>query len=428
LRQESIPFNYSNSNSTKAILVGVKVVSNSHQISLNELRGLAITAEYQPIAELTQKLNEINPKTFLGSGKVEELKQAVSHHSPEVVVFDEELSPRQNRELEKILKCRVIDRPWLILEIFSDHARSREAKTQVELARLKYALPRLTKMWGHLSRQRGGIGMKDVGETQIQLDKRMIRNQIHKLEKKLKQIDREKNTQRKSRQGVYKVALVGYTNVGKSSLMNKLTGAETLVENKLFATLDSTVRKIKKNFPYPVLLSDTVGLINKLPHDLVASFKSTLDEVRNADLLIHVVDISHHEYQNQMQITNNLLIEMKMDKIDMILVFNKTDSIEDIDELDKALEQFPSSIGISCKKNEGIDILRQQIISRYENNLLPYQLSIQHSQARLISQIRKFALIVNEDYEEDSICLNLRLPPGGKTKLQNLFSRGEIIK
>ena len=169
-------------------------------------------------------------------------------------------------------------------------------------------------------------------------------------------------------------------------------------------------------------------MINKLPHDLVASFKSTLDEVRNADLLIHVVDISHHEYQNQMQITNNLLIEMKMDKIDMILVFNKTDSIEDIDELDKALEQFPSSIGISCKKNEGIDILRQQIISRYENNLLPYQLSIQHSQARLISQIRKFALIVNEDYEEDSICLNLRLPPGGKTKLQNLFSRGEIIK
>ena len=317
---------------------------NSHSISLNELTGLAVTAEYEPVAELTQRLTEINPKTFLGSGKVEELKQAVSHHLPEVVVFDEELSPRQNRELEKFLKCRVIDRPWLILEIFSDHARTREAKTQVELARLKYALPRLTKMWGHLSRQRGGIGMKDVGETQIQLDQRMIRNQIHKLEKKLKQIDREKKTQRKSRQGIFKVALVGYTNVGKSSLMNKLTGSDTLVENKLFATLDSTVRKIKKNFPYPILLSDTVGLINKLPHDLVASFKSTLDEVRNADLLIHVVDISHHEYKNQMQITNNLLIEMEMDEIDIILVFNKTDSIEDIEELDKALQSYPSSV------------------------------------------------------------------------------------
>ena len=422
MKQESVPFTYSNSHATKAILVGVSLPGNSHSISLNELTGLAVTAEYEPVAELTQRLTEINPKTFLGSGKVEELKQAVSHHLPEVVVFDEELSPRQNRELEKFLKCRVIDRPWLILEIFSDHARTREAKTQVELARLKYALPRLTKMWGHLSRQRGGIGMKDVGETQIQLDQRMIRNQIHKLEKKLKQIDLEKKTQRKSRQGVFKVALVGYTNVGKSSLMNKLTGADTLVENRLFATLDSTVRKIKKNFPYPVLLSDTVGLINKLPHDLVASFKSTLDEVRNADLLIHVVDISHHEYKNQMQITNNLLIEMEMDEIDVILVFNKTDSIEDIEELDKALQSHPSSIGISCKNNEGIDTLRQQIANCYEKKLSPHQLSIQHSQAGLISKIRKFALIVNEDYEEDRICLSLRLPPGGKTKLENLFS------
>jgi len=422
LKQESVPFTYSNSHATKAILVGVSLPGNSHSISLNELTGLAVTAEYEPVAELTQRLTEINPKTFLGSGKVEELKQAVSHHLPEVVVFDEELSPRQNRELEKFLKCRVIDRPWLILEIFSDHARTREAKTQVELARLKYALPRLTKMWGHLSRQRGGIGMKDVGETQIQLDQRMIRNQIHKLEKKLKQIDREKRTQRKSRQGIFKVALVGYTNVGKSSLMNKLTGSDTLVENKLFATLDSTVRKIKKNFPYPILLSDTVGLINKLPHDLVASFKSTLDEVRNADLLIHVVDISHHEYKNQMQITNNLLVEMEMDEIDVIIVFNKTDSIEDIEELDKALQSYPSSIGISCKNNEGIDTLRQQIANCYEKKLSPHQLSIQHSQAGLISKIRKFALIVNEAYEEDRICLSLRLPPGGKTKLENLFS------
>ena len=422
MKQESIQITYPNSHSTKAILVGVSLLGNSHPISLNELAGLAVTAEYKPVAELTQRLTQINPKTFLGSGKVEELKQAVSHHSPEVVVFDEELSPRQNRELEKILKCRVIDRSWLILEIFSDHARTREAKTQVELARLKYALPRLTKMWGHLSRQRGGIGMKDVGETQIQLDQRMIRNQIHKLEKKLKQIDLEKKTQRKSRQGVFKVALVGYTNVGKSSLMNKLTGADTLVENRLFATLDSTVRKIKKNFPYPVLLSDTVGLINKLPHDLVASFKSTLDEVRNADLLIHVVDISHHEYKNQMQITNNLLIEMEMDEIDIILVFNKTDSIEDIEELDKALQSYPLSIGISCKNNEGIDTLKQQIANRYEKKLSPHQLSIQHSQAGLISKIRKFALIVNEDYEEDGIYLSLRLPPGGKTKLENLFS------
>ena len=415
-------------NSPKTILVGIKLPGNpsSSEILLDELKGLAVTAEYDPVAELTQRLNEINPKTFIGRGKVEELKHAVIHHSPQVVIFDEELSPRQNRELEKILKCRVIDRPWLILEIFSHHARTREAKTQVELARLKYALPRLTKMWGHLSRQRGGIGMKDVGETQIQLDQRMIRNEIHKLEKKLKQIDREKKTQRKSRQGTFKVALVGYTNVGKSSLMNKLTGANTLVENKLFATLDPTVRKIKKNFPYPVLLSDTVGLINKLPHDLVASFKSTLDEVRDADLLIHVVDISHPEYKNQLQTTDDLLIQMGMDEIEVILVFNKIDSIEDIEILENAHEKFPSAVSISCKKNEGIDVLRQKIIIQYEKRLSPYLMELEHSQAGIISQIRKFALIVKEDYKEDRICLSLRLPPGGKAKLKNILNSQEI--
>ena len=415
-------------NSPKTILVGIKLPGNpsSSEILLDELKGLAVTAEYDPVAELTQRLNEINPKTFIGRGKVEELKHAVIHHSPEVVIFDEELSPRQNRELEKILKCRVIDRPWLILEIFSHHARTREAKTQVELARLKYALPRLTKMWGHLSRQRGGIGMKDVGETQIQLDQRMIRNEIHKLEKKLKQIDREKKTQRKSRQGTFKVALVGYTNVGKSSLMNKLTGANTLVENKLFATLDPTVRKIKKNFPYPVLLSDTVGLINKLPHDLVASFKSTLDEVRDADLLIHVVDISHPEYKNQLQTTDDLLIQMGMDEIEVILVFNKIDSIEDIEILEKAHEKFPSAVSISCKKNEGIDVMTQKIIIQYEKRLSPHLMELEHSQAGIISQIRKFALIVKEDYKEDRICLSLRLPPGGKAKLKNILNSQEI--
>jgi len=419
VKQETIT--YSNTSSSKAILVGLRLPGETGEISLEELTGLALTAGYEPVANLSQRLVEINSKTFIGSGKVEELQQAVIHHSPETVVFDEDLSPRQNRELEKILKCRVIDRPWLILEIFSRHARTREAKAQVELARLKYALPRLTKMWSHLSRQRGGIGMREVGETQIQLDQRMIRNDIHKLEKILKQIDKEKKTQRKSRQSVFKVALVGYTNVGKSSLMNELTGADTLVENKLFATLDSTVRKIKKNFPYPVLLSDTVGLINKLPHDLVASFRSTLDEVRDADLLIHVVDISHAEYEDQMRTTHDLLEQMDMGQIDVLLVFNKIDSVKDIEELDRALDNFSSSIGISCKTNQGLDELRKKIVSHYENKMLPYRLELKHSQAGLISKIRKCALIVKEDYTEDKICLSLRLPPGSKTKINAIL-------
>lgn len=403
----------------KAILVGVSMPGTpSSEISLEELDGLSTTANYEPVATLTQHLAKINPKTFLGSGKVEELRLAVKHHDPEVVIFDEELSPRQNRELENILKCRVMDRPWVILEIFSDHAKTREAKTQVELARMKYSLPRLTGMWGHLSRQRGGIGMKDVGETQIQLDKRMIRNEIHKLEKKLVQIDKEKKTQRKKRQVAYKVALVGYTNAGKSTLMNSLTGADTLVEDKLFATLDATVRKIKKNFPYPVLLSDTVGLISKLPHDLVASFKSTLDEVRDADLLIHVVDLSHHGYAEQMRTANDLLMEMGVDDIDIILAFNKIDALPDTETLDRALHAHPSAIGISCKTGQGIESLRQQMVFHYEKNLAPYRLELKHSQASLIQQIRKYALVLKEDYTPNNIVLNLRVATGAKAKLE----------
>ena len=408
----------------KAILVGISMPSSPPaEISLEELAGLVTTAQYNPVATLTQRLTEINPKTFVGSGKVEEIRLAVKHHNPEAVIFDEELSPRQNRELENILKCRVMDRPWVILEIFSDHARTREAKTQVELARMKYALPRLTGMWGHLSRQRGGIGMKDVGETQIQLDRRMIRNEIHKLEKKLVQIDKEKKTQRKNRSGTYKVALVGYTNAGKSSLMNCLTGADTLVEDKLFATLDATVRKIKKNFPYPVLLSDTVGLINKLPHDLVASFKSTLDEVRDANLLIHVVDLSHPEYIEQMRTADDLLREMSADDIDIVIAFNKVDSLPDIEILDRALHAFPSSVGISCQTGQGIDSLRQQIIYHYEKKLAPYRLELDHSQAILVQEIRKVALILKEDYNPDGIVLSLRLSLEAKAKLESILKR-----
>lgn len=407
----------------KAILVGVSMPGtiSPSKISLEELEGLATTAQYEPIATFTQRLTDINPKTFLGSGKVEEIKMAVEHHNPEAVIFDEELSPRQNRELEKIFKCRVMDRPWVILEIFSNHAKTREAKTQVELARLKYELPRLTRMWGHLSRQRGGIGMKDVGETQIQLDQRMIRNQIHKLEKKLVQIDKEKKTQRKNRAGTYKVALVGYTNAGKSTLMNCLTGADTLVEDKLFATLDSTVRKIKKNFPYPVLLSDTVGLISKLPHDLVASFKSTLDEVRNADLLIHVVDLSHTDYAEQMRTADDLLREMKVDDLDILTVFNKVDALPDIEILDRALNSFPSSIGISCHSGQGMETLRQQIVYHYEKKLAPYHLELEHSQAILVQKIRKFALVLKEDYNPNGIALSLRLSTKAKAKLESLL-------
>ncbi|MEO2043941.1 MAG: GTPase HflX, partial [Nitrospinaceae bacterium] len=330
-------------------------------------------------------------------------------------------SPAQNRNLENIFKCRVIDRSWLILEIFGNHARTREAKAQVELASLKYALPRLTKMWGHLSRQRGGIGMKDVGETQIQLDRRLIRDRITKLDRKLKQIDLEKKTQRKNRRDIYKVALVGYTNAGKSTLMNQLTGADTLVENKLFATLDSTIRKIKKNFPYPVVLSDTVGLIDKLPHDLIASFKSTLDEVRDANLLIRMVDISDPNAKRQIQTTNNVINDLGVENTDSLLVFNKVDKINDPEILELELQRYPKAIIISSKTGTGLDLLRKAIISSYESKLSPHQITLKYEQAKLIPQIRKYAVIVRSDYEDTFINLDLRLPPGGKEQIEKLL-------
>ena len=411
--------------SGKAILVGVGLPTTGQPTrdpDLDELRGLATTAHYTPVADITQRLTAINPKTLIGSGKVEQIVESVRWHEPDVVIFDEALTPAQNKNLEKLFSCRVIDRHWLILEIFSEHARTREAKTQVELARLKYALPRLTKLWGHLSRQRGGIGLKEVGEKQIQLDKRLIRDQIHKLEKKLKDIDRERAVQRKSRRDAYQAALVGYTDVGKSTLMNCLTDSATLVENKLFATLDATVRKVTKNFPYPILMTDTVGLIDKLPHDLVASFKSTIDEVRDADLLLHVVDISHPEYRRQMKTAEDLLNELgAVENADILLVFNKTDRIN-AEQREEARLAWPEAVFVSCKKEEGLDDLRKAIIARYEKRLRPVNVVLGYDKAPLLSQIRKNALIVSEQYDEDAIRLDLRVRPERRDRLMQLLN------
>jgi GTPase len=408
----------------KAILIGIEFVStgsSSLDNNLKELNGLAETAHYNVISIVSQKLTRINPKSFIGKGKVEEVSQLIRQFSADIIIFDENLSPAQNKNLENIFKCRVIDRSWLILEIFGNHARTRESKAQVELASLKYALPRLTKMWGHLSRQRGGIGMKDVGETQIQLDRRLIRNRITKLDRKLKQIDIEKKTQRKNRRDIYKVALVGYTNAGKSTLMNQLTGADTLVENKLFATLDSTIRKIKKNFPHPVVLSDTVGLIDKLPHDLIASFKSTLDEVRDANLLIRMVDISDPNAKRQIQTTNKVINDLGVENTDSLLVFNKVDKINDPEILELELRRHPKAIIISSKNGTGLDLLRKAIISSYESKLSPHQITLKYEQAKLIPQIRKYGVIVKSDYEDIFISLDLRLPPGGKEQIEKLL-------
>ena len=329
--------------------------------SLEELTGLAKTAGYDVIEKISVKLNKVNPRSFFGKGKIDEFKDLVEQCQADWVVFNEDLTPSQNRNIENSLKCNVIDRCALIIEIFAKHARTREAKTQVELARLNYMLPRLTGQWSHLSRQRGGIGLREVGEKQLEIDRRLIQKKIFKLKKELESIDKERKIQRKNRSNLFKAALVGYTNAGKSTLMNSLTGSILLVENKLFATLDSTVRTLKTAGRPKILIADTVGLIDKLPHSLVASFKSTLDEIRYANLIIKVVDITHQSFDKHISTTQKVLQELGVCDIPSFWVFNKIDLLREEEILANLKSRHPEGIFVSGKNSSGINLLKEKI-------------------------------------------------------------------
>ncbi|RZJ63145.1 MAG: GTPase HflX, partial [Flavobacterium sp.] len=312
----------------RAVLVGVVTPGEKEEQTkeyLDELAFLVDTAGGKVEKVFTQKMLKPERATFVGTGKLEEIKAYVKSEEIDTVVFDDELSPSQLRNIDRELGVKVLDRSNLILDIFASRAQTAQAKTQVELAQLQYVLPRLTGMWTHLERQKGGIGMRGPGETQIESDRRIILNKISLLKERLRNIDRQNETQRKNRGQLIRVALVGYTNVGKSTIMNMLSKSEVFAENKLFATLDTTVRKVViENLPF--LLSDTVGFIRKLPHHLVECFKSTLDEVREADLLIHVVDVSHPNFEDQINTVNETLKDIGAIDKDMILVFNKIDA------------------------------------------------------------------------------------------------------
>ena len=311
-----------------AILIGVctpSVTPEKVKEYLTELAFLVDTAGGVPDRQFTQNLPYPDPKTYLGSGKLNEVRDYVAEHKIDLAVFDDELTPSQARNIEKVLGCKIMDRTHLILDIFAKRAQTAHAKVQVELAQYQYLLPRLTGMWTHLEKQRGGIGMRGPGEKEIETDRRIIRDRISLLKEKLKDIDRQKSTQRGNREKFVRVALVGYTNVGKSTMMNLLSKSDVFAENKLFATLDTTVRKVVIN-NLPFLLSDTVGFIRKLPHTLIESFKSTLDEIRETDLLLHVVDISHPEFEEQIAVVNQTLEELKAGNKPMILIFNKIDN------------------------------------------------------------------------------------------------------
>jgi len=382
-----------------AVLIGlIHKTQNERQSEeyLDELTFLAETAGAIATKRFTQKLDHPDSKTFIGSGKLDEIRRYIKENKTDIAIFDDELSGSQIRNIEKILECRILDRNNLILDIFANRARTAQAKTQVELAQYRYLLPRLTRMWTHLEKQRGGIGMRGPGESEIETDRRVIKDKLSKLKAKLREIEKQSLTQRKQRGELIRVAIVGYTNVGKSTLMNLLCKSDVFAENKLFATLDTTVRKlVYDNVPF--LISDTVGFIRKLPHDLIESFKSTLDEVREADILIHVVDISHPQFEDHVNVVKQTLAELGASDKPTILVFNKIDAYHYIpkeeDDLTPATRENMSledlkktwlarisgtAVFISATQRSNIDELREQLLEivkslhqqRYPNQII----------------------------------------------------------
>ena len=373
-----------------AILVGVstRIQDMEHTLEyLDELAFLIDTAGGVALKKFVQKLEFPDPRTYVGSGKLEEIHEWMQGRDADMVVFDDELSPSQIRNLERQLKCRIIDRSNLILDIFARRAKTANSKTQVELAQYEYLLPRLTRRWTHLEKQRGGIGLRGPGEQEIETDRRYIRWRIALLKEKLKEIDRQKSTQRKHRREMIRVALVGYTNVGKSTIMNLLSKSDVFAENKLFATLDTTVRKVVID-NQPFLLSDTVGFIRKLPHTLVDSFKSTLDEVREADILVHVADISHASHEEQINVVRQTLTDIHASDKPVIMLFNKIDAY-------RFEEKDPYDLGPVTRKNLSLEELEKTWISRGEGVSLfisaTEKLHIDTLREALFQQVRKIA-------------------------------------
>ena len=351
----------------KAVLIGIitpNVTSNQANEYLEELAFLAKTAGAKPIKNFTQRLLKPDNKTFIGKGKIEEVLSFVKESAIDVLIFDDDLTPSQLKNIERIFngKCKILDRSNLILDIFASRAQTAQARTQVELAQYQYLLPRLTRMWTHLERQKGGIGMRGPGETQIETDRQIIRDKISLLKKKLKKIDKQAFTRRKGREHLIRVALVGYTNAGKSTLMNKLAKSDVFAEDKLFATLDTTVRKVViQNLPF--LLTDTVGFIRKLPHQLVESFKSTLDEVREADFMIHLVDISNPNFEDHISVVNKTISEIGAQDKPTILIFNKIDAYSYVKKEQDDLTPI-------TKENYSLEDLKDSWMSKINGNVM----------------------------------------------------------
>jgi len=401
----------------KVFLVGVELKSrNGADVRdlMAELSELAQTAGAEIAGDGIQKIESLSPATFIGKGKAEEFARFCKSQKVDTVIFDDELSPAQTRNLEKIFGCRVQDRTALILDIFAQRARTREGKLQIELAQLEYLLPRLTKYWSHLSRQRGSTGsIGGEGESQLEADRRKISERIDRIARDLDLVRRQRSTQRAGRQrSLWPLAsIVGYTNAGKSTLLNKLTGADVLAKDILFATLDPTTRRLKLPTNQNVLLTDTVGFIRKLPHGLVEAFKATLEEVVQADLLLHVVDVSHPQAEEQIAAVNSVLEEIGAGEKSTIMVFNKIDQLENSGALNRLREKFPHAVEISAKSGEGISHLLAELGTQLKPKREFLELKIPHERSEVIARLHKLGQIVERRYTGKSARFKARIPP-----------------
>jgi GTP-binding protein HflX len=411
----------------RAILVGAprKRSNARHSVAehLEELERLVDTAGGVVVGEVTQQIDKPNPATYLGKGKVEELRIAIDEKNASLIVFDDELSPSQGKNIEDATGQRVMDRAELILDIFATRARSSEAKMQVELAQLQYMLPRLTRMWAHLEKFRGGIGVRGPGETQLETDRRLINQRIKQLKSRLTDVQKSREVQRSSRREAFRASLVGYTNAGKSSILRAIGNApEVFVEDRLFATLDPLTREIDLGENSHVLLTDTVGFIRKLPHNLVASFRATLEEVNEADLLLHVIDASHPNWEEQRQVVDQVLAELGAAEKPVLYVFSKVDALAEPDL--KALEErignlLPgSSVFVSSMSDGGLDPLRRALLAAATQGTRLAEIRFSSGDGKLLAQIHREATVLNQKTEDGQLILTARMPKDLAEKLR----------
>lgn len=388
---------------------------------LTELEELSLTAGAETILKVTQQKSTFDPAFYIGKGKAEELKQLIEMNDINIVIFDDDLSPVQLRNLEKLFERKIVDRSGLILDIFASRAKTKEAKTQVELAQLQYMLPRLTRAWTHLSKQYGGIGTKGPGETQIETDRRIIRTRISLLKSKLDKIESQRITQSHGRKDFIKISLVGYTNAGKSTLFNILTKANVFAEDKLFATLDSTTRAIEIGKNQKLLLSDTVGFIRKLPPHLVASFKSTLNEVKDADIILHVIDFSHPYFEDHILVVEETLKELNCGEKALLKVFNKIDAVGNKAKIDFVRNKYDNAIIISAQRGINITGLMDRLVRLTEEKFVEENIDLDITNSKAAAAIHSLAEVLNKKYDENSIHITYRTNKENSEKIKKII-------